>query len=101
MDSVDDLHYNFLWRYKMAMSETRKKLRKKLWSKSQICFACQKTILSIKEASIEHIVPKSLGGTYKQRNLSLSHKDCNQIRGAIICRIVWELKIKKTGSHKT
>lgn len=69
--------------------------RRILWEKSKICFVCQEVIKDFKEASIEHIVPKSLGGTFRMRNLALSHFECNQLRGAIICRVVWELRIKK------
>ncbi|MCM2351409.1 MAG: HNH endonuclease [Bacteriovoracaceae bacterium] len=67
---------------------------------NKICFTCQKVIKDIQEASIEHIVPKSLGGTFRLRNLALSHKECNKIRGAIICRIVWELKLQKVSAKK-
>lgn len=66
-----------------------------LWRKGQMCFVCQKEIKTFEESTLEHIVPKSLGGTLRSRNLALSHKTCNSIRGAILCRIVWELKLKK------
>ena len=81
----------------MAMSVWRRKRRQKLWEMSKICFVCQKVIRNFQESSIEHIIPKSLGGTYKLRNLALSHVMCNQLRGSTICRIVWELKLSKEG----
>jgi hypothetical protein len=36
---------------------------KKSWEMNKICFTCQKVIKDIKEATIEHIVSKSLGRT--------------------------------------
>jgi 5-methylcytosine-specific restriction endonuclease McrA len=33
--------------------------------------------------SVEHLIPKSVGGTNKQGNLRLAHLHCNQARGEI------------------
>lgn len=69
--------------------------RRILWRRNNTCYVCKREILDIREASLEHIVPKSYGGTSKLRNLALSHYECNHSRGNIICRIVWELKLKE------
>ncbi|WP_407677004.1 HNH endonuclease [Peredibacter starrii] len=76
------------------MGDIRKK-RFQLWRKSdRICFVCRNKIEYFDDSSIEHIVPLSEGGNSSARNLTLSHRRCNNLRGSIICRIVWELRIK-------
>jgi 5-methylcytosine-specific restriction endonuclease McrA len=82
----------------MVMS-VRKKKRKNLWGKCRICFVCQKLITDYADASIEHVIPKSLGGTFQMRNLALSHLECNRLRGAILCRVVWEYEFMATKSR--
>lgn len=57
------------------------------------CFVCQTYIEDFEECSLEHLFPLSKGGTSKSKNLMISHKWCNSIRGSILCRIVWELKL--------
>lgn len=68
--------------------------RKRLWQKIRICFVCGEKITKYEDASLEHVLPKSKGGKSNIRNLTLSHKICNHMRGNIICRLVWQLKIK-------
>jgi 5-methylcytosine-specific restriction endonuclease McrA len=80
------------------MSAQRKKfriLKLNMWTAYPQCFVCQEPILNFHEATIEHVIPKSKGGTSKRRNLSISHKQCNNLRGNILCRIVWEYYIAK------
>lgn len=44
------------------------------------CFVCKKAVPR-ESATLEHIIPKSLGGTDNLRNLSISHDVCNHRRG--------------------
>ena len=44
------------------------------------CFICGE-LVSFDDASVEHIVPVSLGGTDQQINLTISHAECNKQRG--------------------
>lgn len=44
------------------------------------CFVCGKHVKE-KNATLEHIIPKSKGGTDEMDNLSISHYQCNQRRG--------------------
>ena len=46
------------------------------------CCFCGK-LLTIKQATIEHIVPKSRGGEFEFENLTLSCQPCNSRRGDI------------------
>lgn len=46
------------------------------------CFYCKKT-LSLKEATIEHIIPLSIGGTSELNNLTIACGHCNRKRGKI------------------
>lgn len=47
-----------------------------------LCSLCGGRIDSYSEASLDHIVPKSKGGTNKKSNLQLAHKYCNSIKGS-------------------
>ena len=46
------------------------------------CWACGRVETNPKRMSIEHIVPRSQGGTDAHDNLALSHRSCNSSRGA-------------------
>lgn len=45
------------------------------------CFVCGRPV-SFNEATLEHVVPLSKGGTDDFENLSISHAHCNHRRGA-------------------
>lgn len=44
------------------------------------CWLCNKSIVD-EEPTIDHIVPRALGGTHKLTNLRLAHQRCNKARG--------------------
>lgn len=44
------------------------------------CYVCQQHVPRA-QASLEHILPRSLGGTNARRNLAISHRACNSRRG--------------------
>lgn len=75
------------------------KIRYELWLKSKLCFVCLKPINVFTDASIEHVIPRSKGGSCSKRNLSISHQACNQQRSNITCRLVWEEEFKKQRSR--
>ncbi len=54
------------------------------------CFYCQRAFL-ISELTVEHIMPKCLGGTNEPANLTLACLECNQERG----REAWFFKRKE------
>ena len=45
------------------------------------CFVCGRHVKE-KNATLEHILPTSKGGTDDMENLAISHYQCNQRRGA-------------------
>lgn len=65
-------------------------LRSKKWKISRkkyilkrdkgICQICNKRINSAKEFSLDHIIPKSKGGSGARENLQLAHKKCNELK---------------------
>ena len=61
----------------------------KKWRKRQFaaqnaeCYYCRKSLIGVK-TNIEHITPKSRGGTNKLNNLVLSCWECNKIKGTKI-----------------
>ncbi len=62
------------------------KKRRKIWVKSfdkvsgtVPCYVCGKHV-PFSESTIEHVVPKSLGGSNHDSNLSISHEVCNRRR---------------------
>lgn len=46
------------------------------------CFYCGR-VIAFKEATIDHIVPKSKGGSWRLENLVLACRKCNRIKGQI------------------
>lgn len=45
-----------------------------------VCFYCKEP-LTWKSMTLDHVVPKSLGGTNAEKNLVLCHFGCNQALG--------------------
>lgn len=45
-----------------------------------VCFLCEKPFSLRAPATIEHLVPKSLGGSGRFDNLALTHEKCNHRR---------------------
>ena len=62
------------------------------------CGICHKHI-SIDEASIDHIVPKKLGGKDIASNVQLSHLSCNQSRG--VGRLPVQMRVIETKQSYT
>ncbi len=44
------------------------------------CFCCGRHV-GVKQATLEHILPRSLGGRHGRENLAISHAKCNSSRG--------------------
>jgi hypothetical protein len=53
----------------------------------------QKTHSNLQEYSIEHVIPISEGGNSQDKNLSISHRWCNSIRGSLECRLEWDIRL--------
>lgn len=60
--------------------ETLYRMLKKRNSGVVPCFVCGKNVLS-DDATLEHIIPISKGGTDDMNNLTISHGKCNWNRG--------------------
>lgn len=59
------------------------------WSRRQlirrdgmVCGLCKEPITSLSDVTIDHIDPRSKGGSDKLENLRLAHEGCNRERGA-------------------
>lgn len=50
--------------------------------KQCLCFVCKKPV-DKSQATLEHILPLSKGGTDEMSNLAISHKLCNNRRGNV------------------
>lgn len=48
--------------------------------KQCLCFVCKKPVDKA-QATLEHVIPVSKGGTDDMSNLAISHRICNQLRG--------------------
>lgn len=53
-----------------------------MYSADSKCFVCKEHIATPEEATIEHIIPRSRGGSNSRTNLALSHRECNQAKGS-------------------
>lgn len=70
------------------------RLRKELWIKNPSCFVCEKPILDFTDSTLEHIIPLSRGGANSRKNLSISHRLCNELEGNLICPNDWKKRIE-------
>ena len=65
------------------MTDTRKlqAKRTRLWlQQKRRCCYCKKPVAR-KDATLEHVVPKSRGGSNRWRNLKMACTDCNRSKG--------------------
>lgn len=63
----------------MTASKDRVRLHAKQtrWAESHNCSICGESIDSFEKATLDHIVPRSLGGRTRLMNLKLAHMKCN------------------------
>ncbi|WPU65810.1 HNH endonuclease [Peredibacter starrii] len=73
------------------MSNLSKRLR--IWTKDPTCFVCKNEIINFTDVTIEHIVPKSKGGTNAPSNIAISHRDCNHLKGSSVFPHEWEKRL--------
>ena len=73
------------------------KLRKMLYLQSGLCFFCGKK-LAENEATIEHLHPKSRGGTNSDDNEVVCHKSLNETFGAMDLKRKFEFVLKNAGA---
>jgi 5-methylcytosine-specific restriction endonuclease McrA len=72
----------------------RKKRAKLFDRQGGICPICQNTIkwhagITTEQPTLDHIIPKSMGGTYTMDNLRLVHWRCNNARGDSLGKHPW------------
>lgn len=66
----------------MAKDRVKDHAKKLLWEKSHDCSLCGKPIVCLSKATLDHIVPRSLGGHTRLLNLQLAHATCNSQKGS-------------------
>lgn len=57
------------------------KIRKRLFEENNKCFVCGKEIKEYKNATLEHKIPLSKGGSNRKDNLTVSCRECNFKKG--------------------
>ena len=72
----------------MSLSSNKRRKRLIMWTKNPTCYVCKKKIKHFHDSTLEHILPKFHGGKNTQRNLSISHRQCNFKRGNIYCPVI-------------
>ncbi len=75
------------------------KLGRLLYLQSGRCFFCGE-LLPETDASVEHLNPKSRGGTSTEDNEVVCHKSLNQVFGAMDLKHKFEFVLKSAGSFK-
>ena len=58
-----------------------KSTKKRMWKKSKMCALCGIIIQKFEDASVDHKIPISKGGSNRADNLQLAHKKCNVEKG--------------------
>lgn len=73
------------------MAYVRRKIpiqaKQRLWAVRQLvqqyggnCYLCHKPFKSKKDITLDHLIPKSKGGTNDIENLRLAHSECNEAK---------------------
>lgn len=52
-----------------------------LWERSKVCGICGEKIETMRESTVDHVVPLSKGGSNRMDNLQLAHEACNLKKG--------------------
>lgn len=86
-------------RLQVPKSKSMSKLEKMLYLQSGRCFFCREQ-LSVAEASIEHLHPRSKGGTSTEGNEVVCCAALNQVFGNMDLRAKFEFVIAAGGSIK-
>lgn len=87
--------------YGIAMADRRhlQYIRQCLIAKhGMVCALCSKPIESEHELTVDHIIPRAMGGATTYENCQLSHKECNFRKGNKY--IDHEIAGKATGINK-
>ena len=58
----------------------RQRMKDELWSRSSVCGICGKPA-KYSDATLDHIQPRSQGGSNKIENLQIAHSKCNTTKG--------------------
>ena len=70
--------------HEIAMADRRhlQYIRQCLIAKhGMVCALCSKPIESEEELTVDHIIPRAMGGATTYENCQLSHKECNFRKG--------------------
>lgn len=68
--------------YKLKERRTKQFIRKQLINKNgAVCAICGNPIETMKDCTIDHIIPISKGGLTTIENCQLAHKNCNVKKG--------------------
>lgn len=70
--------------YGIAMADRRhlQYIRQRLIAKhGMVCALCSKPIEYEHELTVDHIIPRAMGGATTYENCQLAHKDCNLRKG--------------------
>ena len=70
--------------YGIAMADRRhlQYIRQRLIAKhGMVCALCSKPIESENELTVDHIIPRAMGGATTYENCQLAHKECNFRKG--------------------
>ena len=81
------------------MANPKRSTKRRLWGKGPfaLCYWCD-YILDYASATIDHVIPLALGGTYE--DCVLACYQCNQQRGTLTSVVKMELRAKQYSKRK-
>lgn len=71
-------------RVEFSKNDSEHYIRVKLYDKGNRCAWCKNPIKTIQDATLDHIVPRSLGGRTRESNLQLMHRRCNSKKSSTL-----------------
>ena len=77
-----------------------KETRNRLWkSRPHVCGICGQQIVLKDDMNLDHIVPRSKGGSDDESNLQLSHALCNRLKGDKESFTIRKQPLKRANQH--
>lgn len=71
-----------VYKKRKKLTSIKLSLRRKIYDRDNgMCYLCGMEIKFFSQATVDHVIPKSKGGTNDKSNLKITHSSCNNFKG--------------------